>query len=158
MANVDSKDALAAPMALPSWGVVAASLAVLSAGLLAAFATSSLGAGKGTVGAVLLGVLTAAAGSVSWWMILRRTYSRNLDCFTRKIAKVPGCALSMCLQRLPAAVTSPRQLRQAMEALLPFISRSPRTQSRPGTKAPGALKSMRRVRRLSLRLTGIRRR
>ena len=80
---------------LPGGGILGVSVAVFVIGLAISLLAGAMGTGRPLTLGLLAGVLTAAAGSISWWMILRRTFGKSSSVFMGGI--FGGLALRMVL-------------------------------------------------------------
>lgn len=89
---------------LPDRGILVISVVVFVLGLASSLLAGIVGAGQSLSLGLLTGVMTAAIGSISWWMILRRTFSRSGSVFLGGV--FGGLALRMFLYGVVIVVTA----------------------------------------------------
>lgn len=89
---------------MPRGGYLGALIAVFTIGVMTAAALAIMGAGSSLAMAVLVGALTAAAGTISWWVLLHLTFGKSGPAFMGGV--FGGLGLRMVLYGLAIAVAA----------------------------------------------------
>jgi F-type H+-transporting ATPase subunit a len=89
---------------MPGGGYLGALIGVFVIGLMTSAAAAAMGAGAGLAAGILLGTLTAAAGTISWWVLLGLTFGKSGSAFMGGV--FGGLALRMVLYGVAIVATA----------------------------------------------------